>query len=145
LRNQRGQGMVEAGISITVFVMLTMGIIEFGRVWMVGNMITQAVREGARIAAVAPPAFRDGSGLISNAYLTTTIKPAIQAQIQNVLDATTAQTLADSTALTQPVSGGVNEVVLTLDGDVQYIFNLVGTSFHVHRVASFRDEVRASP
>ena len=139
LRNQRGQGMVEAGITVTLFVFLTMGVIQFGWAWMVANMITQAAREGARIAAVTPLGFRT-AGLINSSYVTGTIQPQVRGQIANVLGSTAANSFTVS--LAQPTNGGVNEVVITVDGDVQYIFNLGGTSFHVHRVVSFRDEVR---
>jgi Flp pilus assembly protein TadG len=131
--------MVEAGLTVTVLALLAMGIIEFGRAWMVGNMITQAAREGARIAAVAPPAFRTG-GLINSAYVTGTIQPQVRGQIANVLDSTTANSFTVS--LAQPTTGGINEVQITVSGSVPYIFNLGGTSFNVNRVVTFRDEVR---
>ncbi len=133
--------MVEAGITITVFVLLTMGIIEFGRAWMVANMITQAARDGGRTAAVVPPVNRDGDGKIK-AGPKADIVLQVKTQIGNVLDPTTLDAL--NVDIQQPTVSGVNEVVVTVSGPVPYIFNLpfVGTSFNVNRVVTFRDEGR---
>lgn len=140
--NQRGQATVEAGIVITLFVVLTMGIIEFGRMWMVGNMITQAAREGARAAALTPPSNRT-SGDISASYKTGTIAPLVRSQIQNALDATTTNALTIN--VTQMNSSGVNEVEVQVTGSVPYIFNLpfVGSSRTFDRRVRFRDEGKA--
>lgn len=143
LANQRGQAMVEAGITISLFVILTMGIIEFGRAWMVGNMITQAAREGGRVAAVVPPGNRT-AGII-NAATQTTIATQVKNQISNVLDSTTANAFTVNVTQQANVGGtGVNEVQVQVTGTVPYIFNLpfVGTSFNVDRRVTFRDEVR---
>lgn len=142
IANERGQGLAEAGIAITLFVVLTMGMIEFGRAWMVGNMITQAARDGARTASVASPANRNADGTVKSTYFDSTIKPQIQAQIQNVLDSTTVQALTYS--MTPLTSGGVTEVQVTVSGSVPLIFNLpfVGSTLSVNRVVTFKDEGR---
>ena len=46
---QRGQALAEMGFVILLFVVLTLGIIDFGRMFMVLNVITHAARDGARI------------------------------------------------------------------------------------------------
>src|SRR5262249_59628214 len=67
----RGQALVETGIVIVLLCTLVMGIIEFGRAFLIANMITNAAREGARAAAVWPSTQRDGGGHILD---TTPIK-----------------------------------------------------------------------
>lgn len=62
---RRGASVVEMAIVLPVFMMVVMGIIEFGRGMMVGQLVTNAARYGARIAAV------DGS---SNASVTQDIE-----------------------------------------------------------------------
>ena len=57
--NQRGQALAETGIAITLLLLLVMGVIEFGRAFMVANMITHAARDGARSAAVVHSTDRD--------------------------------------------------------------------------------------
>jgi len=49
-RNRRGAAMVETAIVLPIFLILVLGIIEFGRALMVANMVTNAAREGARMA-----------------------------------------------------------------------------------------------
>ena len=48
----RGQALVEFAISVTVFLMLLMGIFDFGRAIYMNNGLSQAAREVARTASV---------------------------------------------------------------------------------------------
>jgi Flp pilus assembly protein TadG len=57
--------MVEMALVLPVFMMVTLGIIEFGRALWVANMVTNAAREATRAAAL------DGS---SNASVTEAAK-----------------------------------------------------------------------
>lgn len=47
-RKQRGAAAVKFAASAPVFVLLLFGMIEFGRMVMVQQMLTNATREGAR-------------------------------------------------------------------------------------------------
>lgn len=44
--------MVEMALVLPIFMMVSLGIIEFGRAMMVSNMVTNAAREGARTAVL---------------------------------------------------------------------------------------------
>lgn len=44
--------MVEMAIVLPVFVLVSLGVIEFGRALMVANMVTNSAREGARMAVL---------------------------------------------------------------------------------------------
>ena len=48
----RGQSLVEFTLVLPVFLLLLIGITEFGRAWMTRNILTGASREAVRIAAV---------------------------------------------------------------------------------------------
>lgn len=147
LRNNRGQSLAETGIVIGMFVLLTMGLIEFGRAWMVSNMITHAAREGARMAAVVPPNQRTNSppGTIPAGTLST-IATQVSNEIRNVgptsgagavnVSAVAQQTTSDGTA------NGIPVIRLRVTGSISTIFNLVGTSFSVDRSVYYRDEGR---
>jgi len=50
----RGQSALELALILPILLMLVLGIAEFGRAWMTLNVLTGAVREGARIASVTP-------------------------------------------------------------------------------------------
>jgi hypothetical protein len=52
--NQRGQELVELGITIVLFMTIALGVITFGHAFMAANMITHAARDGARVAATWP-------------------------------------------------------------------------------------------
>lgn len=57
LKNHRcgGQALVEFALAIPLLIIIILGIIEFGRLWMTMNVLSSAAREGARIAAVTAP------------------------------------------------------------------------------------------
>jgi Flp pilus assembly protein TadG len=54
-RNRRGAAAVEFAIVGSVFVIIVFGMIEIGRVLMVQQILTNASREGARIAILDSP------------------------------------------------------------------------------------------
>jgi len=68
LRRQGGQALVETAIVSVLLVTLLMGIFEFGRLWMIGNMITVAASDGARMASIVPAEERQG-GVIAGSSL----------------------------------------------------------------------------
>lgn len=51
-RSIRGQSLVEFALVLPVFLLLLIGVVEFGRAWMTRNILTGASREAVRIAAV---------------------------------------------------------------------------------------------
>jgi len=53
--NQKGQSLVEFALVLPVFIILLFGIMEFGRLWEISNVLTSAAREGVRVAAVTAP------------------------------------------------------------------------------------------
>ena len=136
-RGRRGQALTELGIIIVLLVFLVMGMIEFGRAWMIVNMITQAARHGARAAAVLPLSKRNATTHV------ITDSSAIVTQVQNQIQNVYAGAL-DVTVNPQADAGGIPLVSVTVTGTVPFLFNLpgVGTSFAVNRSVIFRDEGR---
>jgi Flp pilus assembly protein TadG len=134
----RGQAMAELGIVIVLFVFLGLGIIEFGRAWMIVNIATHAARDGARAAAALPSAFRDASGYVNS---WSTIETAVENQIQD----NTGQTMT-ATGIANADSGGVPMVALQVQGEVDWLFFHTplgfGPTFEVNRTVTFRDEGR---
>jgi Flp pilus assembly protein TadG len=53
-KREKGQNLVEFALILPVFLLLVVGMAEFGRGWMTRNILTGAAREGARVAAVEP-------------------------------------------------------------------------------------------
>ncbi len=66
---RRGAALVEMAFVLPVFMLVTLGIIEFGRAMMVGQLVTNAAREGARLGII------DGN---TNADVTASIQSFLQ-------------------------------------------------------------------
>jgi Flp pilus assembly protein TadG len=133
----RGQALAELGIVIVLFVFIGLGIIEFGRAWMIINIATHAARDGARAAAALPPSART-NGFVTN---WSSIENAVEAAIQN----NTGQTMT-ATGISNADVGGVPMLALRVQGDVEWLFFNValgfGPTFEVDRTVTFRDEGR---
>ena len=52
LRNQRGQALLETAITLPIILLVSVGIFEFGRAYQVQQVLTNAAREGARVAVL---------------------------------------------------------------------------------------------
>ncbi len=55
IRRNRGQSVIEFALILPLLLLVLFGITEFGRVWMVSNILTTAAREGCRLAVVTGP------------------------------------------------------------------------------------------
>ncbi|NNG45794.1 MAG: pilus assembly protein [Deltaproteobacteria bacterium] len=51
-KRERGQNLVEFALILPLFLLLVVGMAEFGRAWMTRNILTGAAREAVRAAAV---------------------------------------------------------------------------------------------
>lgn len=133
-RREGGQALAETAIGLVIVIMLLMGIIEFGRAFMISNAVANAARVGARAAAIEMD--RDASGFISSH---TQIVNAVRTELQQTVGPSLANSL--SVVVSQPTAG-VPLARVTITGQVPYIFNLVGTSFQLNRSVSYRDQGR---
>lgn len=96
---RRGTAMVEMALVLPLFLTLILGMIEFGRAMMIANLVTNAAREGARMAVL------DGS---SNATVTDGIKTFLQSAIGvTVLSSDIGVTITVTPAAGNPNVGNV--------------------------------------
>lgn len=51
-RNQRGSALVEMALTLPLMLLVSVGIFEFGRAYQTWQVLTNAAREGARIAVL---------------------------------------------------------------------------------------------
>lgn len=72
VEHRRGAAAVEMAIVLPVFFMVVLGIVEFGRAMMVGQLVTNAARYGARISAF------DGA---TNTDVTTDVKALVASTV----------------------------------------------------------------
>lgn len=68
-QSREGTALVEMALVLPIFMMVTLGIVEFGRAMMVGQLVTNAAREGARLGII------DGS---NNAKVQASIQEFLQ-------------------------------------------------------------------
>jgi Flp pilus assembly protein TadG len=82
LRDRSGQSMVEFALVVVLLVLLVIGIAEFARAWNVYQIVTNAAREGARLASL-PVGFTTDSAVRTrvNDYLTSGSVDSAQATI----------------------------------------------------------------
>lgn len=52
IRNQRGAALLETAITLPIILLISVGIFEFGRAYQTWQVLTNAAREGARIAVI---------------------------------------------------------------------------------------------
>ena len=70
-QNRQGMAIVEMALVLPLFMMLVLGIVEFGRAMMVSNLITDAAREGARLAASSDSTNSEVIALVQSSLLET--------------------------------------------------------------------------
>ena len=52
MRSEKGVAMVEAAITLPIILLISVGIFEFGRAYQTSQVLTNAAREGARLAVI---------------------------------------------------------------------------------------------
>ena len=67
--SDRGSALVEAAMTIPILLLITVGIFEVGRVYQTWQVVTNAAREGARIAVIPNTSAATVSALV-HAYMT---------------------------------------------------------------------------
>ena len=149
---RRGQALVETALTVTILVLLSLGIVQFGYAFMQLEMITNAARDGARFGAARVN--RDDCRCLQATDTTPntgTIAALVKTEIGNVMD---ASLLSVTVVQTPPPCGSgcpcstcdaipsttLRTVDVTVSGTVPYMFRLIGTGYGVNRVVKFRDE-----
>jgi len=110
---RRGQSLVEFALVVPILLLMLVGIIEFGRAWNVSQTVTDAARQGARIAAVL-----SGRGWLDP-------------EITDSVDATVAASLLNgahincNSCVENIVGAGVRDAAVTVTVAVPYQFMLL--------------------
>jgi len=58
--NERGAALLETAITIPIILLICVGIFEFGRAYQTWQVLTNAAREGARVAILSDKLMADG-------------------------------------------------------------------------------------
>jgi Flp pilus assembly protein TadG len=67
-RNERGAALIETAITLPILMLVCVGIFEFGRAYQTWQVLTNASREGARVACIEGTSDADIRGRV-NDYL----------------------------------------------------------------------------
>jgi Flp pilus assembly protein TadG len=80
LRNERGQALLETAITLPIILLVCVAIFEFGRAYQVQQVLTNAAREGARVACLPGTTDAQVNSIVRD-YLTggglTPVDPAV--------------------------------------------------------------------
>ena len=68
-RNQRGAALLETAITLPLVLLVSVSIFEFGRAYQTWQVLTNAAREGARVAVISGTTDADVTGAVRN-YMT---------------------------------------------------------------------------
>lgn len=63
---RRGAAAIEMAITLPIFILIVLGIVEFGRALMVNQILVNAAREGARHAVVPGASDSQVNGIVDN-------------------------------------------------------------------------------
>ncbi len=69
LRRADGQAMIEAALILPILLLVAVLIFEFGRAYQTWQILTNAAREGARIAVLPTPPPGGGAAVVARAYM----------------------------------------------------------------------------
>jgi Flp pilus assembly protein TadG len=70
MKNQRGSALIETAITIPIVLFVSVAVFEFGRAYQTWQVLTNAAREGARVAVIAGTTDQQVKDTVTN-YLTT--------------------------------------------------------------------------
>jgi Flp pilus assembly protein TadG len=110
IKSQRGTALLETALTLPLLLAVAVGIFEFGRAFQAWQVLTNAAREGARVA-VLPNQPKDAVTTRVNAYLTSGQLP----NVENAKVSVTAQSI--------DLGGGVtaNGSKVTVDYPFQFV------------------------
>jgi len=77
-RNERGAALIETAITIPIILLVSVAIFEFGRAYQTWQVLTNAAREGARVAVLVDKTDDDVTAAVRN-YLEAGGLPAFAA------------------------------------------------------------------
>jgi Flp pilus assembly protein TadG len=127
---------------VVLLVVLSLGIIDFGRMLMTVNVITHAARDGARQVALLNQNRWTGSPPAMSGADLTTVQTSVRAQIATVMPASQANAFT-VTASRTPAGGVGDEASVTVTGSVPFLFSFPGVwggSVNITRTATYRFE-----
>ena len=66
MRSEKGAALIEAAITVPIILLISVGIFEFGRAYQTWQVLTNAAREGARMAVITTSTDADITARVRN-------------------------------------------------------------------------------
>jgi Flp pilus assembly protein TadG len=107
MRSEKGAALIEAAITVPVILLISVGIFEFGRAYQTWQVLTNAAREGARMAVI-----------------TTSTEDAIKTRVRNYMEAGSLPNYATATVTVQrsvALTGPDTASSITIDYPFQFM------------------------
>jgi Flp pilus assembly protein TadG len=120
-RRRRGIALVEAAIVLTILLMVTIGTLEYG--WMFVNLqrITNAARQGARVASVSGAADTDGEAHMTNILGSI---PVVSSDVQFSVNADGEDIVTATVVVNTSAVGLVNWDLLPMPEQLQAVVTM---------------------
>jgi Flp pilus assembly protein TadG len=99
-RNRRGAAAVEFAIVAPVFFLLVFGMVEYGRMIMVQQVITNAAREGARVGVLDGSQLSDVQTAVNNYLIASKIPTGLSNEITCTPNPPSGQTTGNPVTVT---------------------------------------------
>jgi len=136
-RRRSGQALVEFALIIPAFLMLVLGVVEFGRAWQVYQTLTDAARDATRVAVLA----RSTTTVDSIAARANTIMSSAGLDTASAIKTVTPA----FTTASPPVGPSSFSVSISYPYQLRWIQSLMGwtgaqASFNMNTVVTFRNE-----
>jgi Flp pilus assembly protein TadG len=114
MKSERGQSLVEFALILPIFIVVLFGIMEFGRLWEITNLITSASREGARVAAISGTSQSQAINAAQNVLSAANIDDAVvSVSGPNAASEVTVTVSLDYTPMTGNIIPGLDEFSLS--------------------------------
>ena len=142
-RNQKGQGLTEAAIVVTLLMMLTLGAVDFGYSFVALHFLTQAASAGARVAATYQVGSRDSCGCFKDSSaVNSTIKSFVKSEVGSVATVSTVTVVQNTVNNSGTcVNAATPTIAVTVTGTIPRVTGLFGsTPVSFSRTETFRDE-----
>jgi Flp pilus assembly protein TadG len=102
-RNEKGAALVEAAMIMPLIMLISVGIFEFGRAYQTSQVLTNAAREGARLAILEGPSDADVRARVNKYVTDGGLTSLSDANIQVVRNAVlVGSTTASTVTITYP-------------------------------------------
>ena len=140
LRSERGTAIIETALTLPLLLTIVVGIFEFGRAWQTSQVLTNAAREGARVA-VLPNQAADAVDTRVRQYLSIgglAADSSVGVAVTPVDIATGSSTLAPGSQVT--ITYPFNFIVMQPVAQLLVSGSMVGAPILVTKTAIMRNE-----